>query len=86
MISVGRLYFFENTWVVKEPFDYDELDKKWDKSVEFYDFTKGIKYYTGYLDSNGKPVKSKTIRGTDNYAWYLFLDHEVETIFEVRGD
>ena len=86
VISVGRLYFFENTWVVKEPFDYDELDKKWDKSVEFYDFTKGIKYYTGYLDSNGKPVKSKTIRGTDNFAWYLFLDHEVETIFEVRGD
>lgn len=86
VVSVGRLYFFKNLWVTKEPFGYDELDKKWDKNIEFYDCMKGIKYYTGYLTSDGKPCKTKFVRGTDNYAWYLFIDHETETTFETRGD
>lgn len=85
VVGVGRLFWFENTWVALEPFDHDELDKKWDKQIEWYDFTKGVKYYTGYLDSKGKPVKSKTIRGTDNFCWMLFRENECETIFETRG-
>lgn len=86
VVSVGRLYFFVNKWCVKVPFDYDELDKKWDSQVEFYDSMKGIKYYTGFIDSRGRPNKSKFVRGTDNYAWYLFKEEEVATIFQTRGD
>lgn len=86
VISVGRLYFFVNKWCEKIPFDYEELDKKWDSQVEFYDSMKGIKYYTGYIDSKGRPNKSKFVRGTDNYAFYLFRDYNCETVFETRGD
>ena len=86
VVSVGRLYFFLNEWVVKEPFDHDELDTKWDSQIEFYDSMKGIKYYTGYLTNQGKPCKTEFVRGTDNYAFYLFQNYECDTVYETRGD
>jgi len=86
VVSIGRLYWFVNEWVVKHPFDYDELDKKWDKQVSFYDSMKGIKYYDGYLTNQGKPCKTEFVRGTDNYGWYLFQDYECDTTFQTRGD
>jgi len=86
VVSIGRLYWFVNEWVVKHPFDYDELDKKWDKQISFYDSMKGIKYYDGYLTNQGKPCKTEFVRGTDNYGWYLFQDYEYDTVFETRGD
>lgn len=85
VVSVGRLYFFLNEWVIKQPFDYEELDKKWDGQIEWYDAMKGIKYYTGFLDSKGRPNKSKFVRGTDNYSWYLFGRGNATTVFETRG-
>ena len=86
MVNIGRLYWFENKWKVKVPFDYSELDPKWDRQVEFYDSMKGIKYYTGYIDTLGRPNKSKHVRGTDDYCWYLFTSDEVETVYQTRGD
>ena len=86
VVSIGRLYWFVNEWVVKQPFDHDELDTKWDKNIEFYDSMKGIKYYTGYLTNQGKPCKTEFVRGTDNYAFYLFRKYNCETVFETRGD
>ena len=86
VVSIGRLYWFVNEWIVKHPFDYDELDKKWDKQISFYDSMKGIKYYDGYLTNQGKPCKTEFVRGTDNYGWYLFQNYECDTVFETRGD
>lgn len=85
VVSIGRMYWFENEWVTKEPFDYGDLDKKWDSQVSFYDSMKGIKYYDGYLTNDGKPCKTKFVRGTDNMAWFCFHNTEQQTIFETRG-
>lgn len=84
VLSVGRLYWFENTWVVKEPFDFDELPMKWDKHIEWYDHMKGIKHYTGWLDNKGNPNKNRFVRGTDNYCWYLFNKSKQQTQFIPR--
>lgn len=74
----------ENTWVEKHPFEYDDLDKKWDSSVVYFDLMTGRKLYTGYLTSAGQPCKSRFVRGTDNHAWFCFHDTEQQTIFETR--
>jgi len=86
VVSIGRLFWFKNTWVVKHEFSYDELDTKWDKNVEYFDMVTGRKYYTGWITQEGKPCKSEFVRGTDNYIWACFHDTEQTTIFETRGD
>lgn len=85
VVSIGRLYFFENQWVTDYEFEYDELDKKWDKQVKFYDFNSGIKHYEGYLTTEGKPTKNKFVRGVEDYCWYLFHNTAQTTVFETRG-
>lgn len=86
IVALGRMYWFKHKWVVKEPFDFDDLDKKWDRNIEFYDSMKGIKYYTGWLSSDGKPKKQEIERSTDNFAFYCFQKEPCKTIFETRGE
>lgn len=83
IISIGRLYFFENTWVENHPFKWEELKEGLEVG---YDLTKGLKFYTGWLTPEGKPHKSKFVRGVEDYCWYLFQNNECDTVFEGRGE
>lgn len=85
VVSIGRLYFFKNTWVTRYEFDYEELDKKWDPQVEFFNMMTGVKEYTGYLTPDGKPHKSEFVRGVEDYCFYRFQDTPCNTFFEVSG-
>ena len=87
VVSVGRLFWFKNKWVEKRPFEFDELERKWDNQVVYYDAVRGTKYYTGYITSNGKPCKSETVSGTDNYCWYYWEKdpQPTDTIFYGRS-
>lgn len=86
MINCGRLYFFENTWVSDHQFQYDEIDKKWDPQVKYFNLQTGVKHYEGYLTPSGQPTKAKFIRGVDDYCWYCFNRDDVSaTIYETAG-
>lgn len=89
VISIGRLYWFVNNWVIEEPVKCEDFPEKgFSKKAVKDDHQKGIKYYTGWWDvSKGKPAKSQYTRGTDNYAWYHWEKDakECETVFMTRG-
>jgi len=85
VISVGRLYWFTNDWVVEKELPLGTATMK---NITRVDHKIGREYYTGWWDSRGnKPAKSEYIRGTDNHCWFFWSDtNECDTVFHTRGD
>ena len=85
VISVGRLYWFTNDWVVDKELPLGTATMR---NITRVDHKIGREYYTGWWDSRGnKPAKSEYTRGTDNHCWFFWSDaNECDTVFHTRGD